>query len=92
MTPEEKLQVFFAAQKPTEPDLSFDLVLMARMAKSRALASFVRKGVLAVFATGLGFAGLMAVQTSDWASFNVIAASAGAALIAGIVLWTLHRA
>lgn len=92
MTPEQKLAALFEAQKPRSPDAQFELAIMTRMARHRALMQFNRQAMMVVVLGGLLLAMAASAIRSDWSILTGLIAAVAAAGLASLVVFSLRRA
>lgn len=92
MTPEQKLQALFAANNPPAQDYGFEIGVLQRVAKQRAIARFIHLAMMMVVAGGLLLAFLLGLKTDGMASILPLMASVAASGVAGLVVWTVGRA
>lgn len=92
MTPEDKLAALFAAQKPKSPDADFDMAVMTRVARYRALMRFNRQAMLVVVLGGLMMGLVAGAIQSDWKVLSGLIVAMAAAGLAGLVVFSLRRA
>ena len=92
MTPEQKLQALFAAQAPASRDFAFELAVMQRVAKRRALARFTRLGLMTVAGSSLLLAAGWAIDAGELGAMLPLLAGAAGSAFAGLVVWTVRPA
>lgn len=92
LIPEQKLAALFAASKPVEQDYGFEIAVLERIGKQRAITRFTHLAMLIVVAGGLLAALLWAMQAGNITSLMPILAAIAASSIAALVVWTLGRA
>lgn len=92
MTPEQKLQALFAAQHPRQPDLSFDLVVMGRIARRRAVSRFVHLSMLIVVVAGVLAGAMLTLDAGQGQALSGLLAGIGAGALAALVVWNVRRA
>lgn len=92
MTPEQKLQALFVAQNPPVQDLGFEIAVLDRIAKQRAVMRFTHLAMMMVMGGGLLAAIMRAMETGRMASAVPVLASIAAAGVAALVIWTMERA
>lgn len=92
MTPEQKLQALFAASSPPENDYGFEIAVLERLVKQRAINRFTHLAMRMLVAGGLLVAMVWAVSQGQVASLMPLLSAAGACALAGLVIWTLRRA
>lgn len=88
---EQKLQALFAASKP-EADYGFEIAVLERLAKQRALTRFTHLAMAMVVAGGLLVALIWALDRGQVLALMPMFAACGAAAVAGLVIQTLGRA
>ncbi len=92
MTPEQKLQALFGTHNPPSQDFGFEIAVLERVAKQRALTRFTHLAMLMVAAGGLLAALLWAIQAENIASLMPMLAAVAACSVAALVVWTMERA
>ena len=92
MTPEQKLQALFAAANPPAQDYGFEIAVLERLAKQRAINRFTHRAMLMVVAGGLLAALVWALSAGQVVSLMPMFAAFVAFAVAGLVIWTLRRA
>ena len=92
MTPEQKLEALFASHKPVSNDYGFEIAVLERIAKQRAINRFTHLVMMMLVGTG-GLAAMMwALQTGRMMSVMPVLASIAASGVAALVIWTIERA
>lgn len=92
MTPERKLMALMAADTPPSQDPIFEIAVLEKLARLRAVERFSRMVAMIVVMSGLVVAlGWAMVKGNPGTSLPMIAA-VGASGIAALVVWTLRRA
>lgn len=92
MTPEQKLQALFAAQNPPEQDFGFEIAVLDRIAKQRAVTRFTHLAMMMVVGGGLLTAMMWALHTGRMASVLPVLASIAASGVAALVIRTMEAA
>lgn len=92
MTPEQKLMALMAADTPKQPDPAFEFAVLERVAKQRAVASFIFRLAQIIAGGGVLVACGWALQVGDTASFLAVLAALASMSVAGLVVWVTGRA
>jgi hypothetical protein len=90
MTPEQKLEALFAAQAPAARDFAFELAVMERVGRRRALARFTRLGLMTLAGSSLLLAAGWAVDAGELGAMIPLLAGAAGSALAGLVVWTVR--
>ena len=91
LSAEEKLQALFAASKPPASDCGFEIAVLARLAKQRAIARFTHLAMAVVVVAGLLAALFWALTEGQELALMPILAACGAAALASLVIRTLGQ-
>lgn len=92
MTPEQKLEALFASQKPAENDYGFEIAVLERIAKARAVNRFSNMAMAALAGSGLLAAIVWMFIAGEVAAVVPIGAAVAAMGLAGLVIWSHARA
>ena len=92
MTPEQKLQALFLAQNPPSQDYGFEIAVLERIAKQRAISRFTHLAMFIAAVSGLFAALVWSMETGRTASLMAMLAAIGACAVAALVVWTMERA
>lgn len=92
MTPEQKLQALFSAQNPPPQDYGFDIAVLERIARQRAISRFTHMAMFIAVTGGLFSALVWSMETGRTASLVLMLAAIGACAVAALVVWTMERA
>lgn len=92
MTPEQKLQALFSAASPPVNDYAFEIAVLERVARQRAMGRFTHLAILILIGSGLLAALALAMRAGNIASLMPIMAAIAASSLAALVIWTMRRA
>ena len=92
MTPEQKLQALFAASKPPAQDYGFEIAVLERIAKRRAIDRFTYLAMWVVVMGGVMAAVFWTIEAGRVASLGPIVSAIAASSLAALVIWTMGRA
>lgn len=92
MTPEQKLQALFTAQNPPAQDFGFEIVVLDRIAKQRAVTRFTHLAMIMMVGGGLLASMMWALQTGRVVLVVPVLASIAASGVAVIVIRTMEAA
>lgn len=92
MTPEQKLQALFAASKPPAQDYGFEIAVLERIAKHRAIDRFAYLAMWVVVMGSVMAAVFWTIEAGRVASLVPIVSAIAACGVSALVVWTMGRA
>mgnify|MGYP000972631139 CR=1 FL=1 len=89
---EQKLEAFFATSRPAAQDYEFEIAVLERIAKHRAVARFSQIAMLIVALGGTAIAMIWGAFSGQAGALAPLVSAVGGMAVAGLVIWTLGRA
>lgn len=89
---EQKLQALFASSKPADRDYGFEIVVLERIAKRRAVTRFTQLAMVILVLGAIAIAMIWGAFSGQVAAIVPMVSAVGGIAVAALVVWTLNRA